>query len=41
MRARAQQCRRLAKAITDRRASDILTSMAEDIEADIRRLESS
>jgi hypothetical protein len=39
MRSRAEQCRRLAKAILDRRASDILLKMAEEVEADIRRLE--
>lgn len=40
MRARAEQCRRLARALTDRRASDILLKMAEEVEADIARLES-
>ena len=39
MRSRAEQCRRLAKAILDRRTSDILIKMAEEVEADIRRLE--
>jgi hypothetical protein len=40
MRARAEQCRRLANALTDRRAATILLNMAEEIEADIARLES-
>ena len=40
MRGRAEQCRRLAKAILDRRASEVLIKMAEEIEADIKRLES-
>jgi hypothetical protein len=39
MRVRAEQCRRLADAILDRRTSEILLKMAEDVEADIRRLE--
>ena len=39
MRARAEQCRRLADAILDRRTSDILLKMAEEVEADIKRLE--
>jgi hypothetical protein len=39
MRARAEQCRRLAAALTDLRAIDVLTRMAEEIDADIRRLE--
>jgi hypothetical protein len=39
MRARAEQCRRLAKAILDRSASTILLQMAEEVEADIKRLE--
>jgi hypothetical protein len=39
MRARAEQCRRLAKAILDRSASAILLQMAEEVEADIKRLE--
>jgi hypothetical protein len=39
MRNRAEQCRRLADAILDRRTSEILLKMAEDVEADIRRLE--
>ena len=40
MRARAEQCRRLAKAILDRSAAAILMKMAEEVEADIKRLES-
>lgn len=39
MRARAEQCRRLAEALTDRRASAVLLKMAEEVEADIARLE--
>ncbi|HEX6661557.1 MAG TPA: hypothetical protein VF067_06795 [Sphingomicrobium sp.] len=39
MRARAQQCRRLAGALTDNRAASVLLKMAEEIEADIVRLE--
>jgi len=39
MRARAEQCRRLAKAILDRSAAAVLVSMAEEVEADIRRFE--
>ena len=39
MRGRAAQCRRLANAILDRRAADVLLKMAEEIEADIKRLE--
>lgn len=39
MRGRAEQCRRLAGALTDRRAADVLIKMAEEVEADIRRLE--
>ena len=39
MRARIEQCRRLANALTDRRAADILLRMAEEIEADVARLE--
>jgi transposase len=40
MRARAEQCRRLAKAILDRSAAAVLLQMAEEVEADIARLES-
>ena len=39
MRARAAQCRRLAEAITDKRAAAVLLKMAEEVEADILRLE--
>ena len=39
MRTRVEQCRRLAAALTDRRASEALLQMAEEGEADIRRLE--
>ena len=39
MRARVEQCRRLAEMITDERAAAILKQMAEDGEADLRRLE--
>jgi hypothetical protein len=39
MRARAEQCRRLAKAILDPSASAVLLKMAEEVEADIARLE--
>jgi hypothetical protein len=40
MRARAEQCRRLAGALTDRTASAVLLKMAEEVEADILRLKS-
>ena len=39
MRARAEQCRRLADALTDRAAAAMLLKMAEEVEADIARLE--
>jgi hypothetical protein len=39
MKARAEQCRRLARATHDPRALKILNDMADDIEADIKRLE--
>jgi hypothetical protein len=39
MRVRAQQCRRLAEALTDRGAAAVLLKMAEEVEADIARLE--
>ena len=39
MRARAEQCRRLARAILDRSASAVLEKMADEVEADIKRLE--
>jgi len=39
MRARVEQCRRLAAALTDKRAAEVLLKMAEEGEADIARLE--
>jgi hypothetical protein len=39
MRARAEQCRRLAKAQTDRRSAEVLIRMAEEVEQDIAILE--
>ena len=39
MRARIEQCRRLAKYINDPRTTDALLKMAEDGEADIKRLQ--
>jgi hypothetical protein len=39
MRARAEQCRRLAAALTDRAAANLVLKMAEEVEADIARLE--
>ena len=39
MRARVEQCRRLAEALTDKGASAVLLKMAEEAEADIARLE--
>jgi hypothetical protein len=39
MRARVAQCRRLAATITDTRAAAILRQMADEGEADIKRLE--
>ena len=39
MRGRVEQCRRLAKATTDTRAAAILRQMADEGEADIKRLE--
>jgi hypothetical protein len=39
MRARVDQCRRLANMITDEKAASVLRKMAEDGEADIARLE--
>ena len=39
MRARVDQCRRLAAMITDEKAAAILRRMAEDGEADIARIE--
>ena len=38
MEARAEQCRRLAGALTDRTAAAVLLKMAEEVEADIARL---
>jgi hypothetical protein len=40
MRARVAQCRRLAATITDAQAARILRQMADEGEADIKRLES-
>lgn len=39
MRARIEQCRRLATAILDPEASKALLEMAKDIERDLRKLE--
>ena len=39
MRARVEQCRRLAEMITDERAAAVLKQMAEDGQADLERLE--
>lgn len=39
MRARVAQCRRLAEHITDARTAQILCQMADEGEADIKRLE--
>ena len=39
IRARVEQCRRLADLITNREAAAILRQMAEDGERDVRRLE--
>jgi hypothetical protein len=39
MRARIEQCRRLAKYINDPRTTEALLKMAEDGEADIERLQ--
>jgi hypothetical protein len=39
MKARAEQCRRLARSTHDERAFKILRDMADEIEADIKRLE--
>ena len=38
MRARADQCRRLASAMTDKQAAKVLMNMAEEVETDIARL---
>lgn len=39
MMARVEQCRRLAAAMTDTRTATILNEMADQIEADIERLQ--
>jgi 3-deoxy-D-arabino-heptulosonate 7-phosphate (DAHP) synthase class II len=39
MKARVAQCRRLADATTDERAANILRQMADEGEADIKRIE--
>lgn len=39
MKARVAQCRRLADATTDERAAKILRQMADEGEADIRKME--
>lgn len=39
MRVRAEQCRRLAAALTDKPAAAVLLQMAEEAEADLRRLD--
>jgi len=39
MRARVEQCRRLANSTTDKRTATILLQMAEEGEADIKRME--
>jgi hypothetical protein len=39
MRARVEQCRRLAKGVSDERTIVALRNMAAEIEADIKRLE--
>lgn len=39
MRARVAQCRRLAAFTTDQRVAEILLKMAEEGEADLKRLE--
>jgi hypothetical protein len=41
MRDRAARCRRLARTVLDKSASDALTQLAEEIEADMRRLKKS
>jgi hypothetical protein len=38
MRARVEQCRRLAKHVSDQRTAETLRKMAEEVESDIRRL---
>jgi hypothetical protein len=39
MRARIDQCRRLAKYVNDPRTTETLLKMAQDVEADIKRLQ--
>jgi hypothetical protein len=39
MRSRVEMCRRLAQTITDQRAAAILRQMADEGEADIKRLQ--
>jgi hypothetical protein len=39
IRARVEQCRRLADLITNRETAELLRQMADDGEADVRRLE--
>ena len=39
MRGRVEQCRRLARGIADGKTAGILLKMANDIEADIKRIE--
>ncbi len=38
MRGRVDQCRRLARSTTDQRTADVLNQMADEGEADIKRL---
>ena len=40
MRARVEQCRRLARTTNDRRVADILRQMADEGQTDIAKLES-
>ena len=40
MRDRIQRCRRLAKSTTDERTATALRQMADEIEADVKQLES-
>ena len=39
MRYRIERCRRLARLMTDERTIDALNELADDIEADLRKLE--
>lgn len=39
MRARVEQCRRLARTTNDARTAEILRQMADEVEADIAKLE--